>query len=279
MKNQRYLFISLLITFMQILLAKSDNNSILKNLVIGAGAGSFTTAAIEPLMYLKNRLQQHKKIHLNPCIWYRSLFTNATGFVPAFTIQNVAYSELDKCSIPIYKEGLAILSAGIASSIIDCPRELISIHQQNQGDNFYNLIKSYINEHGYKKLFRGLIPTILRNTSFVFSLFTINPQMKSLFQENNNNKVMEHIVPGIITGTLFATLTHPIDTIKTSMQGKIENTNTLKVAQSIYGESTPYKKPSVTNFYRGLTPRLLSVVASITILSCTLEYLNKLIET
>jgi predicted amidohydrolase len=121
-----------------------------------------------------------------------------------------------------------------------------------------------------------LAPTTARNTISSTCLFTLAPTLKETTFQNSNSNIAKHIGPGIIAGILSTLVTQPLDTIKTQMQGTIDNTTTRKTIYDIYHSSTKFqKKGAVSAFYRGLLPRLCSSTLSLLILDNTRHYMTQ----
>jgi hypothetical protein len=258
--------------------------SSLKSFFIGASSASITTAIVEPLVYLKNRLQQQKKPAINPRIWYRGLVINASGFAPTMAIQNTVHSILNKeinqyKEIPqIFRELIPTIGAGCTSSIASCPRELLIIQQQNIGGNSWHVVKSFIQTHGSQKLLRGLTPIALRNTSFASCLFIVTPKLKNKISKQTNNFWLQNILPGMLAGMLSAYITHPLDTIKTYMQANINSTTSLQTIYRIYRGTTSKKTIGLSAFYQGAFPRVLAVGITMMTFSNIKDLMTKLLD-
>jgi len=281
-KPSTIIIIILLIAYHLSISTGQSKNSITKNFLIGASAGAVGTVLLEPLVYFKNSWQQQKTIKLNPKIWYRGLFINASGSIPTLAVQNMVYNSLkeqcNKTSLDNYKELISAFGAGVASSPITCPRELLIIQQQNHGGNFYHLTRSFIAKHGYKTLLTtGLAPITIRNSFYASSLFVVTPKIKEQLK-GANNSIFQNIGAPALAGILSALLTHPLDTIKTQMQARIGTTSFQAFYNLCNSLNTNNKKYGIQALYHGLLPRITGVACSITIVSNAKDYISNLVE-
>lgn len=239
--------------------AQQDKISFKGKFLIGAAAGGATTAFIEPLIYIKNRLQQNKPLYFRQI--YRGLPINAAGFIPTMAIQNSVFSEVENAlsqttlSEPC-KKIIAAFAAGTASAITSAPRELLIIQQQNNGGNFYEIYKKLIQQHGIMVTWKAGALVAARNSSFAGCLFILAPALSPYLA----------ILAPVAAGSISAIATHPLDTVKTRLQAAPQKT-VKQVAQEVYHEvhSNAYSKQGAASFFRGILPRIAGVAATMTL--------------
>ncbi|MGE0207086.1 MAG: MC/SLC25 family protein [Candidatus Babeliales bacterium] len=260
---------------------QATEHEMLKNAAIGAAAGSLASTAVQPFFYWKNKSQQNMPFSKNPLHWFRGLPINISGYVPRSAVQNTTFSFLNNkmqdASLPLEIQKLIpIIGAGFASSTISGPRELLITQQQNNGGTCFAALASIIKNYGIQGLLRGIQLIIARDITSSAALFYVHPVLKKRISEKIDNATIQTIAPGMAAGMFSALATQPLDTVKTNMQGTMNNNSIKKVAQSVYyGKNN---KPSFFNFYRGTAPRLCGVVITMTIMSTVLDYLNNLIK-
>ena len=56
--------------------------------------------------------------------------------------------------------------AGMASSFVSCPTEMVMTYQGKMGGGFYQAGKQIVSQGGYRALFTGLLATALREGKF-----------------------------------------------------------------------------------------------------------------
>lgn len=258
----------------------------LENLAVGGIAGIAAVTATEPFTYWKNRRQQNLPLSTNHLHWYRGWFINAAGSVPSLALQNMVYQQINKqlTSTNIdqsYKDLISAMAAGGSSAFIFCPRSTLTIHQQNQGENIIKRINTFVQQHGFKKLFRGLLPIGIVSCSFAGSVFVVTPKIKELVSEKTDNKIIQTFAPGLMTGLVHGVLSHPLDTIKTQMQANVGSLTTLQTTLNIYRngikDKSPNPKPPVKGipaFFCGIVPRALGVSISIFVVGFVKDYLT-----
>lgn len=261
LKAQLVVFLSVvfLLSTFRIYSAQQDNISFKDKFLIGAAAGGATITLIEPLIYIKNRLQQNKPLYFRHI--YRGLTINAAGFIPTMAIQNSVFGEVENTLSQTTlsetcKKIIAALTAGTASAIISAPRELLIIQQQNNGGNFYEIYKKLIQQHGIMITWKAGGLVAARNSSFAGCLFVLTPVLYPYLG----------ILSPLVAGSLSALATHPLDTVKTRLQAGPQKT-LEQVAQEIYHEvhHNSCSKPGVTSFFRGVLPRIVGVAATMTL--------------
>jgi solute carrier family 25 (mitochondrial carnitine/acylcarnitine transporter), member 20/29 len=134
-------------------------------------------------------------------------------------------SHISKLGAPL----LGGLCAGVPCSML----EFIMVQQQNKGGSIVTLVPEIINKFGITALFRGMTTTVAREGLFTMSMLGVTPgiqaELVARFQLNDNVA----LAAGAVCGSLFATtISHPIDTIKTCMQGDIERVKYNNVLQT-----------------------------------------------
>ena len=111
---------------------------------------------------------------------------------------------------------------GAASGVPCSIWELCMIQQQRFGGSTLGTPAKFINEFGASSLGRGVTMTIGRESMFTMSMLGITPLIQQNLVEKSGMESNTALAIGALTGALFAgTITHPMDTIKTCMQGDL----------------------------------------------------------
>jgi solute carrier family 25 phosphate transporter 23/24/25/41 len=149
--------------------------------------------------------------------------------------------------------------SGVVTKTVVAPLERIKLLYQVQNyygtNNYISLNQSYkkiINESGYKGLFYGNFSNILRILPAYSLKFMFNDLYKSIFNCNVSNITFFPLLGvGMLAGLSQATITYPLDTIRTRMSiDKSMGRHT-----SIYNS---LKASKLSTLYQGYTITFLS---------------------
>jgi len=113
---------------------------------------------------------------------------------------------------------------GAVSGVICAPMELIMIQQQRHGGSLLHQGGRILGEFGAPGLFRGLVTSCGREGFFTAGYLGLGP----VFAEKLSGaypglqRKASDFLGASCAGMIAATLSHPLDTIKTCMQGDVE---------------------------------------------------------
>ena len=114
-------------------------------------------------------------------------------------------------------------AGGAISGIICAPMELVMIQQQRFGTSLIGAASRIVSEYGATALFRGLTTSCGREGLFTAGYLGLGPVFGDKLQkEFGFSKAMGSFVGAAGAGIIAASLSHPLDTIKTCMQGDVE---------------------------------------------------------
>lgn len=247
-----------------------------------------TILTLNPIFVLKVRLQNLEKqdtsIHtLNKEI--RSIkrskgirgFWSGAGTALAMSIPNtVAYmTAYEKCKEilarkinkavepPLYISGLSGAIARMISATVVSPLELVRTMQSaGNSKGFFSIVRDVIRKDGIIGLYKGWMPTILRDCPFSaiywYSFESIKPWTQRIVHKNSHEKMDEFsptasLIAGSTAGSIAAIFTHPFDVLKTKQQ---LSHSQLQGAGIIYF----LRNSSYQTLTRGLGLRLFSVI-------------------
>jgi solute carrier family 25 (mitochondrial citrate transporter), member 1 len=246
-------------------------------IIAGSIAGGIETICIWPTEYIKTLLQLQtknkykgiidcglKQIKKNgPFSLYRGLSTALLFSIPKSGIRFGSYSYFqkklagDNNITPYINFGAGILSGALEASLVVTPQESIKTKLIELNSGLIEGTKTIIKENGLKGLYKGAIPTIVKqstNQGIRFMSFGI---YKNYMTDNNKIKLspLNALFGGMFSGGISVILNNPIDVVKTRMQGLDSNKykNTLDCFIKI-------SKEGLKSFYRGAGARLLRVV-------------------
>lgn len=220
--------------------------SSMQNLGLGMLSGVMCKMINYPLLSTKNRVQQGRGVTFNPSIVYRGLPMAMLNLGGSTAVQFLATGIFqkaiagDKPTLTKTEQNAAAFLGGVASGIPCSVWELIMIQQQNSGTSIIETPMKIVSEFGIAGLARGAICTMGRESLYTMAMLGVTPtiqtELKEKFQLDNNIA----LAIGALSGSfLSATVTHPMDTIKTCMQGDMSQkkyTNIRETGQLLADE-------------------------------------------
>jgi len=234
----------------------SANLNEVQNALVGATVGMIEVLMLQPFNYAKNMVQQGEPIALNVVSWYRGVGPNCINMGSCTMIQFAAggsFKNMFGKDITPIQEMACGIGAGTLSAFVGSPLELIMIQQQRKGNSTIQAIKSVATP---SLILRGFEGMAVREALWCCGYLSIPPIIKRELRARypdtfpTDNKAR---VPAALLGGLFACyLTQPFDTMKTCMQGDIEQ---KKFGSMIQTGKILYKEAGIFAFYRGATFR------------------------
>uniref|UniRef100_A0A7S3K4K9 Mitochondrial carrier protein n=1 Tax=Aureoumbra lagunensis TaxID=44058 RepID=A0A7S3K4K9_9STRA len=278
-----------------------------KNLFLGTLAGIVEAFITQPLTYLKNSLQQRDALKFNPRIWWRGSYASCACDGILIGCQFMVCGFLQKQllrgeyrALSMSEEMFAGFTAGGISGLPCCVLELTMIQQQRFGGTPINTIFRLYSTHGLSIILRGLGPSSGREAIFAAGYLGLSPQIERFFERRTNKgSKLGQLFGSLFSGILCAFLTHPLDTIKSCMQGDVDRhtyrgfrhtiktiaeqgvisagfspSASIKTAAALdLSLSIPRLVASITPFFRGFGARAAIIVVCFNIFSeCKLAF-------
>jgi hypothetical protein len=162
--------------------------------------------------------------------------------------------------------------AGFASGIVASPFELLMTQQQLRGGsigaNSYRLLAG-----GPSYSLRGLMPTCFREGIFAAAYLGLAPVIRQKLGEAapGTNQEALRVVAAVGSAAVCGALSHPFDTVKTCMQGDVEQQTYGRMSQSF---SKINMSGGVSALYRGIEFRFLRQVWQVWVLDLLREKLS-----
>lgn len=194
--------------------------------------------------------------------------------------------------IPLWIPLMSGSTARILAVTIVNPLELIRTKMQSEKMSYKEVGTAFskmLKQHGFRGLFKGLIPTIMRDTPFSAIYWTSYESYKK-FQNITQPDLAQSFIGGALAGSIAALITCPFDVIKTHQQIEFGE-RFLYYTNGNNGNSQVKKKKQMSStrqtirnilgtsgfrgFYAGLTPRLIKVAPACAIMISTYEYGKK----
>lgn len=209
-----------------------------QNMTLGMMAGVCGKACNYPFLTWKNATQQGLRISFNPSVVYRGLpmaclnlgGTTAVQFWSTGAFQKVLATNTGK-GLSSSQELQAAALGGLVSGIPCSAWELTMIQQQRFGGSLWSTPVHIARQYGLATLLRGIGPSCGRESIFTLGMLGICPVLqRSLMNEYGLQKETALGGGALAAAFISAVATHPLDTIKTCMQGD--------VGQNRYGSVT-----------------------------------------
>lgn len=236
---------------------------------------------------------------------YKGLTAVYTGIIPKMAIRFLSfeqYKDLLANHTPLGRSTYATFAAGLASGLTEAvlvvtPAEVCKIRMQSQ---YHSLIdpsqmkqRKYTNvistavliakEEGLGALYKGVVPTMLRQGCNQAVNFTAYSWIKSSILERQNTTELaswQSLAIGGISGGMGPCVNNPLDVVKTRLQkqvvveGKAPKYTGLIQACLVIG-----KEEGPLALWKGITPRLMRIMPGQAITFMTYEFIaSKLVK-
>jgi solute carrier family 25 citrate transporter 1 len=146
--------------------------------------------------------------------------------------------------------------------------------------NVFQTASVIVREEGFKALYKGVVPTMLRQGFNQAVNFTAYQSVKSEIEKHSGNTTepWQHMLIGGATGGLGPTANNPLDVVKTRMQKQIIYPGEVPKYRSLIQSCIVIaKEEGVSALWKGLTPRLMRIMPGQAITFMTYEFVsNKL---
>ncbi|KAK8752671.1 hypothetical protein OTU49_006779 [Cherax quadricarinatus] len=205
--------------------------------------------------------------------------------IPNTVIYFTTYEQLREASLkylsgdgqdpPPWAGGLAGGLARIWSVTVVSPFELVRTKMQAKSISYKELVKLLqlqITNTGIISLWRGWVPTILRDVPFSVIYWYSYEKMKKIANQRQPTTNFS-LFAGAVSGGIAGTLTLPLDVIKTHRQ--IEIANFRSSGSTRHMLKNIYTQQGIKGLFSGLVPRLAKVMPACAIMISTYEYTKR----
>ncbi|EGD78330.1 hypothetical protein PTSG_09396 [Salpingoeca rosetta] len=233
----------------------------------GLASGCVEVSVMQPTVYFKNASQQGLPVTLRPLLLYRGIGTNLinmsvlTGLqfpLTAMTKKLITGGERPLTAVEQVTSGFV---GGLISGVVCSPLELSIITQQRRGGTVLAVLKQLRQAHGARIFYRGLSTACVREGIFTAGYLGLGPlAVDHLRQHYQFGRVQSEVGGAIFAGCIAAGLSHPVDTIKTCMQGDPGRTTFSTItatARRLYCEG------GLGAFFRGAEWRIGRTIGSV----------------
>lgn len=226
-----------------------------QNCALGVLAGGIEVCINQPQLYFKNARQQNIPLTMNPRTLYRGLGISAMNMGGLTGVQFWLSGFFQKMALggesrklKMSEEIGAGFLGGFISGLPCCVWELLMIQQQRFGGSLVSTPGRIMALQGPKVFLRGLSTASGREGVFTMGYLGIAPVVqRTLIEDYGFGTFQGGFMGAAIAGVFASAVTHPMDTIKTCMQGDVEGvkyttvTETYKTIASEEGSKAFFK--------------------------------------
>lgn len=244
-----------------------------ENTVVGVLAGAIEVVLLQPILYCKNASQQGLGFTLDPRVLYRGLAMSVgnmailTGL--QFPLTGAVRSLMTGGKVREMSAAEQVASGfvgGALSGVACAPMELVLIQQQRFGMSLIATPTAVVEATGAMGLFRGLVTSCGREGVFTAGYMGLGPSLAQELRARNPDmsESMSKLGGSLGGGIIAGTLSHPMDTIKTCMQGDVKGE---KYGSLTHTASVLMKEGGWRSFFRGWTWRTGRMCCALGIMS------------
>jgi len=228
-----------------------------ENTIVGLATGAIDVSTTQWILYCKNATQQGLPLTMNPRILYRGYTMSLVNMsvlsglqFPLTALANSAFTGGEVRKLTDAEEIGSAFIGGVLSGFVCAPMELVMIQQQRFGTSLFATPGKVIAEAGVGSLMgRGLFMSCGREGVFTAGMLGLGPTLRRYGSEKLGYSAPVATMFGAIGGgVVVATLSHPMDTIKTCQQGDIGLKSYRGIAHTV---STLLAEGGPTRFFSG----------------------------
>ena len=223
---------------------------------------------LQPMLYCKNATQQGIPLTFSPAVLYRGLTVSVTNMgiltglqFPLTGAVGKAIKGGEEREMSSAEKMGAGFTGGAISGLVCAPMELVMIQQQRFGTSLAAAASRILSEQGPLGLSRGLVTACGREGLFTAGYLAMGPVFAQKVKDSGNLEGGAADFAGAAgAGVIAASLSHPLDTIKTCMQGDLqrETYTTLQgTASKLHAEA------GLGAFFRGFGLRTSRMILAI----------------
>lgn len=217
--------------------------------------------------------------------WWKGLSPTMLMAVPSTVIYYTSYDQL-KVYFGFNPEQTNVLAPMLAGSIartiavaavtpLELLRTKIQSRQHYHYSQLWSSLEYTIRRNGILSLWRGLIPTLLRDVPFSIFYWVGYEYLKQnigQFQSFSDHPRLVALISGGTSGATAALLTNPLDVVKTHMQVGLGEPQPHKLDKSLIKIiSRIVSEHGMSGLYTGLVPRIAKISPACAIMISTYE--------
>lgn len=244
---------------------------------LGIIGGIIEVSLLQPILYLKNASQQGLPFTLDPKLLYRGIGVSCINMGIITGLQFPVTGAVTKvitggAERPLTgpEEVSAAVVGGAISGLACGPMELVMIQQQRYGLSILGTPTKLYSSFGAGGFLRGIGMSCGREGVYTGGYLGAAPVLTKSIKENfGASDGVAKIGAAIAGGCCAATLSHPMDTIKTCQQGDVAGETYGSVVATA---KTLYEKQGIGSFFRGYFYRTGRMICAVFLLNeCKLK--------
>ncbi|KAF6151156.1 hypothetical protein GIB67_037364 [Kingdonia uniflora] len=261
-------------------------NPSLRGLISGAIAGAVSRTAVAPLETIRTHLMVGSngsssdevfKSIMKTEGWkglFRGNFVNVIRVAPSKAIELFAYDAVKKRltsesgeppKIPIPPSLVAGACAGVCSTLVTYPLELVKTRLTIQRDVYDNLLHAFIKiirEEGPAELYRGLTPSLIGVVPYAAINYCaydmLRKTYRKVFKKTEIGNVATLLI-GSAAGAFSSTATFPLEVARKHMQvGALSGRQVYK--NMLHALTCILEQEGLPGLYKGLGPSCIKLV-------------------
>ncbi|KAK4419900.1 Adenine nucleotide transporter BT1, chloroplastic/mitochondrial [Sesamum alatum] len=262
------------------------SNPSLRRLISGGIAGAVSRTAVAPLETIRTHLMVGSSGHSSTEVFnnimktegwkglFRGNFVNVIRVAPSKAIELFVYDTVNKnlspkpgeqSRLPVPPSLVAGACAGVSSTLVTYPLELVKTRLTIQRDVYNGLLDAFVKilqEGGVGELYRGLTPSLIGVIPYAAANYcaydTLRKVYRKIFKQERIGNI-ETLLIGSAAGAISSTATFPLEVARKHMQvgavsGRQVYNNVLHALASIL------EQEGIQGLYKGLGPSCLKLV-------------------
>ncbi|KAL0323680.1 UNVERIFIED_CONTAM: Adenine nucleotide transporter BT1, chloroplastic/mitochondrial [Sesamum calycinum] len=262
------------------------SNPSLRRLISGGVAGAISRTAVAPLETIRTHLMVGSSGHSSTEVFhnimktegwkglFRGNFVNVIRVAPSKAIELFVYDTVNKnlspkpgeqSRLPVPPSLVAGACAGVSSTLVTYPLELVKTRLTIQRDVYNGLLDAFVKilqEGGVGELYRGLTPSLIGVIPYAAANYcaydTLRKVYRKIFKQERIGNI-ETLLIGSAAGAISSTATFPLEVARKHMQvgavsGRQVYNNVLHALASIL------EQEGIQGLYKGLGPSCLKLV-------------------
>ncbi|KAK4388669.1 Adenine nucleotide transporter BT1, chloroplastic/mitochondrial [Sesamum angolense] len=262
------------------------SNPSLRRLISGGVAGAISRTAVAPLETIRTHLMVGSSGHSSTEVFhnimktegwkglFRGNFVNVIRVAPSKAIELFVYDTVNKNlspkpgeqpRLPVPPSLVAGACAGVSSTLVTYPLELVKTRLTIQRDVYNGLLDAFVKilqEGGVGELYRGLTPSLIGVIPYAAANYcaydTLRKVYRKIFKQERIGNI-ETLLIGSAAGAISSTATFPLEVARKHMQvgavsGRQVYNNVLHALASIL------EQEGIQGLYKGLGPSCLKLV-------------------
>lgn len=199
-----------------------------------------------------------------------AMYFTAYDQLSAFLKRKYANYSYTNMWVPLFAGGIA---RTFAATLIS-PLEMIRTKMQSTRLSYLEVgsaVKHLVKTEGTLSLWKGLVPTLLRDVPFS-SIYWLNYETCKLYFKQPQPSLSISFLSGAISGSIAAVITLPFDVVKTHRQIELGDSTTKSMSRNTLGIMKHiHREQGLKGLFVGIVPRLGRVAPACAIMISSYE--------